>query len=133
MVRLALVHLGVGATAGVLLLAARASPAAAGTWSLRPAHADLLLAGWLLQLACGVAYWILPRIRGERPRAPATYAGAALLNAGVAAATVGVAAGAADAVLPWARAGEAAGLALVAASLWPRVRTAGRTGGGLRA
>lgn len=133
MIRLALVHLGVGATAGVLLLAARVAPAAAGTWSLRPAHADLLLTGWLLQLACGVAYWILPRIRGERPRAPAAHAGAALLNAGVAAAAVGVAAGAGGAVLPWARAGEAAGLALVAASLWPRVRTAGRTGGGLRA
>jgi len=31
-------------------------------WSLRFAYVHLLLVGWTVQFACGVAFWILPRL-----------------------------------------------------------------------
>lgn len=125
MVRLSLLHLVAGSGLGALLLASRELPALAavggGLWEYRNVHLETLLVGWMVQLALGVAFWILPRIRGERPRAGLAAAGALLLNAGVAAAAVGGAAG----MEAWAVAGrsaEAAAALLFAAHAWPRVR-----------
>jgi hypothetical protein len=31
-------------------------------WTLRMTHVHLLPVGWMIQVACGVAFWILPRL-----------------------------------------------------------------------
>ena len=72
MIRTALVWLALGYTFGGLVLFAKGVPLLPGLWLLRSAHIHVLLVGWTVQLACGVAFWILPRLgaggRGdERP------------------------------------------------------------------
>ncbi|MBZ0289330.1 MAG: cbb3-type cytochrome c oxidase subunit I, partial [Anaerolineae bacterium] len=69
-VKSALIQLALGFTIGGLILASKATTSiSAKVWVWFPAHITLLLNGWLVQLAIGVAYWILPRISGsERGR-----------------------------------------------------------------
>ncbi len=59
-VRAALVWLALAALVGALILArdALGLPALA---ALIPVHAEMMLVGWTMQLAFGVANWILPR------------------------------------------------------------------------
>jgi hypothetical protein len=85
LIRTALIWLAVGSTVGGLLLAQKGYPLAAWLWSLRYTHVHILLVGWTMQLASGVAFWILPRLdtsgsRGDE-RPIWWYYGA--LNAGV--------------------------------------------------
>ncbi len=56
----ALVFWLAGTVLGVLLLVQKAAPFHAQLWVLLPVHYEFLLWGWLVQLALGVAYWILP-------------------------------------------------------------------------
>ena len=63
-IRLALIHLGAGLTIGFLMLANKGVPFSPALWRLLPAHIELLLVGWTVQLALGVAHWIIPRFRG---------------------------------------------------------------------
>jgi len=74
---------------GVLLGAAMLSAPpgswmGSGVWLLRGSHAWIMLAGFMIQLALGVALWILPR-RGSRPGPdrPTLRAAGAALNLGV--------------------------------------------------
>lgn len=121
-VRLALVHLVVGTTIGAVLLAAKAVALPPGLWALRALHVEALLVGFAVQLAVGVAYWILPRVRradGARPerrRQPMALVAVVLLNAGVL--LVGGGLGVAGRVC------EAVGAAAFAVHVWPRVREA---------
>jgi hypothetical protein len=62
-VRAALIHLAVGFTLGALLLANKGIGLHPALWQLLPLHREILLIGWTAQLALGVAYWILPRLR----------------------------------------------------------------------
>jgi heme/copper-type cytochrome/quinol oxidase subunit 1 len=121
MIRAALLALTAGATLGALMLAA---PGAAGVVRWRALHAELLLVGWTVQLAFGVAYWILPRFRSgpERGHEALGWAAFALVNAGVL--LVGLGRSDAGAGM-WALVGRSAeGLAAVAfvAQAWPRVK-----------
>lgn len=63
-VRAALVWLGVGFTLAGLMLANKGLPLNGWWWTWRLAHVQMLLMGWMVQLAAGVAYWILPRLGG---------------------------------------------------------------------
>ena len=68
-IKAALLHLAAGVVFGGLILAAKGLPIVLGwSWRLLPAHIQLLVGGWLIQLALGMAYWILPRLdsAGER-------------------------------------------------------------------
>jgi hypothetical protein len=73
MIRTALLWLAIGSTIGGLVLANQGLALLPWLWTLRAAHIHMLLVGWTVQLACGVAFWILPRLdasggRGaERP------------------------------------------------------------------
>ncbi len=68
-VRSALLYLGIGFTIGGLILSAKGGAVEPSVWLWLPAHIAILLNGWLVQLALGVAYWIMPRIHeGERGR-----------------------------------------------------------------
>lgn len=84
-VRLAFTHLTIGFTIGALMLANKGVPFAGWLWRLRPAHIEILLVGWLIQLALGVSFWITPRFWEKPARGNVTGAWLALflLNAGV--------------------------------------------------
>jgi hypothetical protein len=92
-VRASLIHLSLGFTLGALLLTNKGLAFAPDLWRLLPAHIEILLVGWVVQLALGVAYWILPRVRASRgaePEAPGSRGGQirmiatlVLLNGGV--------------------------------------------------
>jgi hypothetical protein len=84
-VRTALLHLLTGFTFGALLLTHKGLPLHPALWRLLPAHIELLLLGWTLNLALGVAYWILPRFKGGPPRGPEApvWVAYVLLNVGV--------------------------------------------------
>ena len=59
-VRAALTWLTLAALVGALLLSREA--VAHPEWArLIPAHGEMMLVGWMMQLAFGVAHWILPR------------------------------------------------------------------------
>lgn len=136
-VRTALAHLGVGVTLGAAILAAKGLPGwrveppaggAAWPWWLLGAHVEVVLVGWLVQFALGVAYWILPRRRiGGRPaRGREAWAAAAfgLINVGVLAVVAGGLAADPRAVA-MGRVLEALAVAAFAVHAWPRVRPAG--------
>ena len=121
-VRASLCHLVFGFTVGALLLADKGVPFAPGLWTLRPAHVEALLIGWVVQLVMGVAVWIFPRFairRAPQRSALTAWLAFALLNVGV----VCVAAGG-----RWAAAGrvvEIAAAVSFVAHLWGRVSPAG--------
>jgi cbb3-type cytochrome oxidase subunit 1 len=67
-IRAALLYLGTGFTLGGLMLAAPGLQLPQAVIRLRPLHTELLLVGWMVHLAFGVAYWILPRSMKIRSR-----------------------------------------------------------------
>jgi hypothetical protein len=60
-IRASLLYLAVGFTLGALLLVHKGIPLHPALWRMLPPHLECLLLGWTLQLALGVAFWILPR------------------------------------------------------------------------
>jgi hypothetical protein len=112
MVRAALLHLAAGVTIGAALLAGDAV-GWPGSRPLAAAHRELVTVGWLVQLAMGVGFWVLPPIHGEAIRGRPAWAVAALLNGGVLLFAGAVVAGGA----PGAGALLAAGRALEAAAV----------------
>lgn len=84
-IRLAFTHLTIGFTFGALMLANKGVPFAGWLWRLRPAHIEILLVGWLIQLALGVSFWITPRFweRPVRGNVTGAWIALVLLNAGV--------------------------------------------------
>ncbi|GBC93394.1 hypothetical protein HRbin15_01885 [bacterium HR15] len=84
-IRLALIYFGLGFTLGAGLLMAKGSFLPLTIWRYRPLHIELLLIGWIVQLAIGVSYWILPRLSEANERGSKTPVRIALLalNGGV--------------------------------------------------
>lgn len=84
-IRTSLIYFLVGITLGAVMLAEKGLPVSSGIWSLRSAHIELTLLGWIVQLVMGVAYWILPRLPVGKPRGnPLTaWLAFALLNVGI--------------------------------------------------
>lgn len=68
MIRAVLLHLGVRFSLGALILANKGQPRSGLIWTLLPVHIECVLIGWTLQLAMGVAFWILPRFVHGAPR-----------------------------------------------------------------
>lgn len=69
-VRASLGYLALGFTFGGLLLANKGVMFLPAIWTVLPLHIEFSLVGWMVQLAMGVAFWILPRfpthpIRGD--------------------------------------------------------------------
>lgn len=85
MLRTALVWIAVGYTLGALVLYNKGVPFWPWLWLLRSAHVHLLLVGWLVQFAAGMAFWILPRLdpHGSRGNERLVWASYILLNSGV--------------------------------------------------
>ncbi len=84
-VRTALAYLALGFTFGALMLANKGLTFYPLLWRLLSAHIELMLIGWTLQLALGMAFWMLPRFWEGPPRGNESGAWLAylLLNLGV--------------------------------------------------
>lgn len=121
LIRLALLSLIVGWSIGSILLASRGMIFWSWAWYLRPLHIELLLFGWMVQLAFGVASWILPRTAsrsGSRPLVITLVA----LNAGVWLAGIAEAIGTSWLVAA-GRILEVVAVLTFAWYIWPRVRS----------
>lgn len=122
-IRTGLLYLLLGFTIGALLLAHKGVPFLPALWLWLPAHFELLLVGWIVQLTFGVAFWIMPRFwkpprRGNERAAELAYI---LLNIGiwlvVLATVLRLSAG-------WLVAGRVVQISAAvsfALSLWPRI------------
>jgi hypothetical protein len=137
-VKSALVCLALGFSIGGLILASKATPlVSALVWLWFPAHITILLDGWLIQLALGVAYWILPRISGsDRGRKRWAWASFVVLQVGLALAILSLL------QIWWPPASQffapgvgfqALGIILFVVHAWPRIRSAAVQGVGLKA
>ncbi len=116
MIRLAFGYLAAGFVLGAVMLGAglRTPP-------MILIHGEWLLWGWMLQLAFGVAAWILPK-SPQRREWTAVWVALVLLNVGLVVVTMG---GAAQQPLSVA-AGRSlllASAAVFAAYIWPRIRS----------
>ncbi len=123
-IRSALIYLATGFTLGALLLSNKGIPYAPAIWNLLPLHIEFLLHGWLIQLAMGVAFWILPRLgQGSNNRGDERLVWAAwlLVNLGIILVLF-------EALLAWpglaigARLVELAGVLLFVLGSWKRVK-----------
>ena len=88
MIRLAFLNCWLGMSLASFILAAKGQPDlfTGRVWQWLPAHVNLLLVGWMLQLSMGVAYWILPRLPWtltKRGRVEFAIVAAFALNGGV--------------------------------------------------
>lgn len=125
-IRIALLHLATGLTFGFLMLANKGVPFAPSLWRLLPAHAELLLVGWTVQLAFAVAHWIIPRFRGgDFGRLWLAKVALLLLNSGVLLVVVAAVPVVPAAVVTAGRLIEAAAVVAFALYIWPRVRPLG--------
>ena len=97
-VRASFLYLSLGAIIGALLLINRWIPLGSAVLALRASHIEFLLAGWLIQLILGVAWWLFPpmalrprpgsstpirRGQAQRGSEPLFWTTFAFLNAGV--------------------------------------------------
>lgn len=84
-IRASLIYLLLGFFFGALLLAQKGLPFYTPIWYLMPLHMEFLLVGWLIQLAMGVAFWIIPRFSAGQPRGHVglVWVSFALLNTGI--------------------------------------------------
>jgi hypothetical protein len=84
-VRTALLYLALGFTFGALLLSNKGVPYLPELWRLRSLHIEILMTGWFIQFAMGVAFWIFPRWWHEPRRGDerGAYLAFGLLNLGV--------------------------------------------------
>lgn len=125
-VRTSLIYLVVGFTLGALLLANKGLVFYPTVWKLLPIHSEILLVGWFVQLAIGVAFWILPRLSGATPRGNERLVWLSfwLINLGI-----GMVTFAAIIPLSWTlllgRLAELGGVVAFVAGSWKRVKTFG--------
>jgi hypothetical protein len=84
-VRASLVYLALGFTFGGLLLANKGVMFLPVIWALLPVHIEFSFVGWMIQLAMGVAFWILPRFPTHpiRGREQLSWLAFFLLNLGI--------------------------------------------------
>ena len=122
MVRTALTYLLLGFTIGALLLAHKGIGLHPLLWRLLPLHIEFLLIGWTLQLAMGVAYWILPRFLNERRRVELAWLAYLLLNLGIGCMVLGVSLPALVTLTVMGRSLEAGAAVAFAFHAWQRVK-----------
>lgn len=119
-VRASLLYFAVGVTAGTWRLAATAGLLPSLTLPIQAVHVEVVLLGWLVQFALGVALWIFPfsaRVSSDRRLWTAWIA----LNAGLWLVVIG--AWVHQPVVTVAgRGGEVLAGLLVTRVLWPRLR-----------
>lgn len=123
-IRLALGYLLLGFTLGAWLLIGKGTGCCAAAWHALPAHQEFLLIGWTAQLALGIAYWILPRFRGNR-RGRVWLAVAAIVSLNLGVWLVALSPWLKDAARPVGRTFEALAVVAYVVYAWPRIKPAG--------
>jgi cbb3-type cytochrome oxidase subunit 1 len=126
-IRTAMLYLAAGFLWGALMLLEKGVPIAGSLLRLLPMHVEFVLIGWTLQLAMGVAFWILPRFsqgpaHGDERLGWLAYG---LLNVGVLAAGVGQWLGAPALIPLLGRIAELLAAISFALQAWPRVKPVG--------
>jgi hypothetical protein len=126
-VRTALAYLAVGFLAGAILLINRGVPLGAPVARLLSLHIEFLLIGWMVQLALGVAFWILPRFRTgpERGREGPAWFSYAVLNLGVVTAGIGPLMGFTSMAPLLGHTAQGIAAGAFALHAWPRVKVFG--------
>jgi hypothetical protein len=126
-VRSALVCLALGFTLGAVMLAAKGTGDTALVPRLLPIHVELLLVGWMLQLAMGVAQWILPRfgVQGVARGVMPAWIAFTALNGGLLLVAVAAVRPGSDALVLAGRGAEVVAAAAFVTSVWARVRASG--------
>jgi hypothetical protein len=124
-VRTAMVYLIIGFTLGLLLLINKGIAVHPALWRLLPAHVEFLLLGWTLQLAFGVAFWILPRFQTQRGNVRLAWLAYLLLNGGIWITVAGYWFGARGGIIWAGRTLEACAAVAFALHAWPRVKPPG--------
>lgn len=124
MIRAALLYLGVGFTFGASILFNKGVPYDPFVWRWLPVHIEFLIIGWMVQLALGVAFWILPRHTHEPKRGNerAFWLAAAVFNAGILAVGLSYGLGLGSGWLFSGRLMELLAALLFALNLWPRIK-----------
>lgn len=125
-IRAALLQLALGFTFGALMLSQKGIGWLPSAWRLLPAHIELLLLGWMAQLAIGVGYWILPRFGGRRGNVRLAWAAVIALNVGVLLSASRPIFGLPPAATTIGRGLSAAAVIAFALHAWPRVKAPGR-------
>ncbi|NIR45320.1 MAG: hypothetical protein GWN99_12955 [Gemmatimonadetes bacterium] len=132
-VRAALLHMTVGFIIGALLLVDKGLNLESGAWRTLPAHVEMLVLGWIVQLTMGVAFWILPRFPEgpKRGNVAAAWLAFVALNAGVLSVVAGTTLGPMPGYVLAGRSAEAIAAAAFVVHAWPRVKPfdVGNTGG----
>lgn len=124
-VRASLIYLVIGFTLGGLVLFHKGIPLHPLLWQVLPAHIEFLLLGWTVQLAMGVAFWILPRFGGSRGDEKPVWAAFILVNIGVWLVGLGLSVRA-PALIPFlGRVAEVGGVTAFAFHIWPRIKRLG--------
>lgn len=123
-IRTALIYLLLGFTAGGLLLVQKGTNVAPQLWLLLPLHIEWVFMGWIVQLAMGVAFWILPRfplppVRGNEAIVRLAYL---LSNIGILLILFQSLFQSIEMISFVGRVSEAIAIILFAIHAWPRVR-----------
>jgi hypothetical protein len=127
MVRAALLHLGTGFTFGAFMLWNKGLPFEPRLALLLSPHIELVLVGWTIQFAMGVAFWIIPRFTGPQRygRVWLAWGAFVLINAGVIMVVASYLLGALDWLTLPGRILEMLAVVLFAVHIWPRVKPFG--------
>jgi heme/copper-type cytochrome/quinol oxidase subunit 1 len=126
MIRISLIYLALGFTSGGLILANKGVPFLSGIWMLLSTHIELMMIGWLIQFALGVAFWILPRYKGgSRGNVTLALISFGLLNLGILVVIFGELSGSAEILVLSGRSAESVAGILFILHAWGRVRSSG--------
>jgi heme/copper-type cytochrome/quinol oxidase subunit 1 len=119
----AMAYLVVGAFAGAVMLVSRGLRLAVPAGELLSLHIEFMLVGWAIQLAMGVAYWILPRHKSGPGRGNERLAWSSfvLLNVGVLLAALGGIGGVAGWLSALGHVVEITGAGVFALNVWRRL------------
>jgi len=126
-IRAALLYFGIGFTLGGLMLFNKGESLDPSVWRLLPIHIEFVLIGWTMQLAMGVAFWILPRLQREDRYGNSVLAWTAfaLLNGGILMVTVGEWFDHLTLLTLVGRGMEFVGVISFAIYIWPRIKAFG--------
>lgn len=68
LIRASLIHFGVGFSIAALILFNKGIPIFPWAWRLLQVHVEMLIFGWMVQLAMGVTFFALPRFTNHERR-----------------------------------------------------------------
>ncbi len=126
-VRTALLYLGVGFLIGAVMLLEKGARIDPALLNMLPMHIEFVLIGWTLQLAMGVAFWILPRFSRGAAHGNQTLGWIAygLLNFGVLSVGIGLWLNAPPIVPLIGRVAELLAAISFMLHAWPRIKASG--------